>query len=171
VSDGGGGSPAPRVPTVDDFPESGPNALATFSQRAWARVLDTLIVFYVFYRLAQYAPIRYEETDLVVANLGWLLLGWVLLAGAYEVILVAISGRTAGKMVIGTRVARYADGANPTWSQATLRSLPPLAAATVLGRFGLPVVGAGAVYLSSLSNPLVRGWHDLAAGTVVIRTR
>ncbi len=172
MTDGAAGSGSrPTIPTIDDFPDSGPNALAAFSQRAFARVLDTTIVFYVLYLLAPYAPIDYEDPALATATLGWLLLAWVVLAGAYEIILVAVSGRTAGKMIFGMRIARFADGATATWGQATLRCLPPLAAATALGQLGLPVLGAGAVYLSSLSNPLARGWHDLAAGTVVIRTR
>ena len=74
--------------------------------------------------------------------------------------------------MLGLRIARYADGGRPDWGQAALRALLPAAGGAVcfallqVSTFGLVLVLASAYFL-----PLRRGWHDVAGGTVVIRTR
>ncbi len=87
----------------------------------------------------------------------------------YSVVLLAWFGRTLGCLVCGIRVARYADGAKPTFEQASMRSLLPASIAAI----PIPIVNAGwiVVYMGALYNPLRRGFQDFAAGTVVIRTR
>jgi len=163
----------PKVPTLEDFPETGTNALATFAQRAWARIIDTFLTLFVVLALVPLLPLRtmVDDPEQAVAAIVWSLALWAVVAGSYETIAVALFGVTAGKAAFGIRVARFADGRRPTWEQALMRCLLPLAGATGLGAFGFPVIGAGTVYLSSLSNPLGRGWHDHAGGTIVIRTR
>ena len=161
----------PRVPSIEDFPESGTNALATFAQRAWARVLDTFLVMALVSIFLPVLPVDLADPEQTTVALIWFLGLWVLLAGAYDTIAVAVWGVTVGKVALGTRVARFVDGERPTWEQSGMRILLPLTGATALGAVGLPIVGAGTVYLSSLSNPFGRGWHDQAGGTVVIRTR
>ena len=161
---------APRIPSVDDFPESGVNALATFPQRAWARVLDTVLVLYATYLIIGSFLTTDPSEDTDLTQILWVLFVWVAVAAAYEVTMVAVAGTTVGKIVLGTRVARFTDGDKPTVSQAALRCLLPLVAAAAL-ILVLPIIGAAAVYLSALANPMLRGWHDQAAGTVVIRTR
>jgi len=168
------GTATGRVPTIDDFPESGTNALATTTQRAWARVLDTLIVLFVARAVLNSIPLDFgdpsEDTRifLVLAAL------WVLVSAVYDTVLVATIGTTLGKFVLGTRIARFTDGAKPTWGQAALRGLLPVVPVAALATLAAPVFwlfGTGGVYLSALANPFGRGWHDLAAGSVVIRTR
>lgn len=166
-----GAGSVPRVPTLEDFPESGINALATFPQRAWARVLDTFLVMALVSVFLPLVPVQLDDPEEASLALIWFLGLWVVLAGAYDTIAVARWGVTVGKLALGTRVARFVDGERPTWEQAGMRILLPLAGATALGVVGLPIVGAGTVYMSSLSNPFGRGWHDRAGGTIVIRTR
>jgi uncharacterized RDD family membrane protein YckC len=171
VSDDASGAPARRVPKVEDFPETGTNALASFGQRAWGRMLDTFVTLAVVSLILELSPIDATDPDQeVVAFITFLAL-WVVVAAAYETAALALFGLTVGKLAFGTRVARFVDGDRPGWDQSLLRCLLPLAGATVLGAFGLPVIGAGTVYLSSLSDAFGRGWHDHAGGTVVIRTR
>jgi len=169
--DAAGAGSARRVPAIEDFPETGTNALATFSQRAWARVMDTFLTLGFVSVLLELAPI--DITDPEQSGVAWIwFLGlWAVAAGIYETAAIAIFGVTVGKLALGTRVARFVDGERPTWDQALLRCLLPLAGATALGAIGLPVIGAGTVYLTSLSDGFGRGWHDQAGGTVVIRTR
>jgi uncharacterized RDD family membrane protein YckC len=169
--DAGGAGSARRVPALEDFPETGTNALASFGQRAWGRTLDTFLTLGFVSILLQAAPVDVADPEQTTAALIWFLALWVLTAGVYETVAVAMTGLTVGKIAFGTRVARFVDGGRPTWEQSLLRCLLPLAGATSLGAFGLPVIGAGTVYLSSLSDPFGRGWHDQAGGTVVIRTR
>lgn len=166
--------PAPRVPTVDDFPESGTNALATITQRAWARTLDSLLVFFVALTLLNSIPVDLgdpaEDARILLVFAGL----WIVVSAAYDAVLVATLGTTVGKFVLGTRVARYVDGARPTWGQAALRGLVPVVPIAALASFVPPLywlVASGGVYLTALANPLGRGWHDLAGGSVVICTR
>lgn len=169
--DASGAGSVPRVPALEDFPETGTNALASFTQRAWARVLDTFLVLTLVFTVVPLLPFDAEDPEQSAVLLVWILVLWAVAAGAYETIAVAVFGLTVGKAVFGTRVARFVDGERPTWDQALLRALLPLAGATGLGVLGLPIIGAGTVYLSSLANPFGRGWHDQAGGTIVIRTR
>jgi uncharacterized RDD family membrane protein YckC len=174
TDDAGTHDSVPRIPSVDDFPESGVNALATFAQRAWARALDTVLVYVPLVIVAVTLAIDFEhpEEQIDLTEVTWLPFAWVVVAGLYETITVATWGATIGKVALGTRVARYADGERPTYEQALLRCLLPLAAgALVWVLFGSAIVGAMVVYLTALANDLGRGWHDQAGGTVVIRTR
>lgn len=75
------------------------------------------------------------------------------LFAAYTTVWVAVAGRTPGHAATGLRVARL-DGGRPGVDAAVIR--------TVL----LCLVIPPAVY-----NVDGRGWHDRAAGTIVLRTR
>ncbi|MEP7112923.1 MAG: RDD family protein [Ilumatobacteraceae bacterium] len=88
-------------------------------------------------------------------------------AFVYETVMIAVVGRTVGKIALGTRVVRLVDGGRPGWSEATMRALVPLS----LG--AIPRVGVFLgvlVYSLALWNPLRQGLHDKAAGTLVVRT-
>ena len=62
MSDDVSGAPsARRVPRLEDFPESGSNALAPFAQRAWGRFLDTFLVLGFVSWIIQAVPV--EDLD------------------------------------------------------------------------------------------------------------
>lgn len=171
----------PRTPKLEDFPETGPNALASLSSRAWARILDTIIIdlpfFVVLFALtaatldANGQPTGATD-ELTKALPMWFIVGTVALAITYEIIAIATTGQTIGKWVFGIRVAGYTNGKKPTWEQAALRCLLPTVAAVVaLAVFQVSTVGAMIVLASAFFNPMRRGWHDQAGGTIVVRTR
>jgi uncharacterized RDD family membrane protein YckC len=85
----------------------------------------------------------------------------------YQTVMIALLGRTVGKLALGTRVVRAADGGRPGWTDAVMRSLVPLS----LG--AIPRIGvflAVLVYSLAMWNPLRQGLHDRAAGTLVVRS-
>ena len=88
-------------------------------------------------------------------------------AFVYYTLMIALVGRTVGKLALGTRVVRLVDGGRPGWSEAVMRALVPLS----LG--AIPKVGvvlSVLVYSLALWNPLRQGLHDKAAGTLVVRS-
>lgn len=163
------GSPARRPTEPGDFPRSGPYALGAVWQRALARLFDLLLVSLPL-AVVLLATADIQDGQLVLEEVpGWLVPAQVGAQVVYETILVALWGRTLGKALLGLRVTRFADGQRPTWTQAAQRILVPAAA------WAVPIDGsvllAGGVYLTSVFEPLGRGWHDRAAGTIVLRTR
>ena len=81
---------------------------------------------------------------------------------------IAMWGRTIGKWVLGTRVVRV-DTAGPVLpSSAAIRSLVPLAAGVLpgIGQF-LSLV----IYATAFFDRRRQGWHDKAAGTIVVMKR
>jgi uncharacterized RDD family membrane protein YckC len=84
----------------------------------------------------------------------------------YETLMIALLGRTVGKLALGTRVVLLVDGGRPGWTQAAMRSLVPLSLGAIprIGVF-LTVM----VYSLAMWNPLRQGLHDRAAGTLVVR--
>jgi uncharacterized RDD family membrane protein YckC len=169
-------STAPRLPRLEDFPEAGPNALATFQQRGIARLVDELVVYGALIYLATLVvqavsgdpSALSEDLELPVAVVAGAFAFQIL----YEVIVVAIWGQTLGKLLTGIRVARYTDGARPTWAQSALRCLlwaTPGALGVIVLR--QPALGALPVFLTAWRDPLRRALHDEAGGTIVVRTR
>jgi uncharacterized RDD family membrane protein YckC len=87
-------------------------------------------------------------------------------AFVYETMMIAMLGRTVGKLALGTKVVRLIDGGRPGWSEAVMRALVPLALSSI------PRVGVFLgvlVYSLALWSPLRQGLHDKAAGTLVVR--
>ncbi|PJE94792.1 RDD family protein [Streptomyces carminius] len=83
----------------------------------------------------------------------------------YEWLMIAFKGATVGKMVLGLKVVREADGRLPGVGGGFIRYIIP-----VVGAF-LCYIGAVLVYLSPFfdNSGKLQGWHDRAAGTVVIK--
>lgn len=111
--------------------------------------------------------IGFRPTDSVTSrSLLTFNIGLTAAAFVYETLMIGFLGRTVGKIALGTRVVRLVDGGRPTWSEAAMRALVPLA----LG--AIPQVGVVlglVVYSLALWNPLRQGLHDKAAGTLVVR--
>lgn len=170
-----------KIPTLDDFPETGVNALAMFSQRAWARVIDEILVnipyfLVLLFLLALTVDANGQATDATqeaARNIPlWLIAGSFTLSVAYETIAVGWRGQTIGKWILGIRVARFATGERPGWDQALMRCLLPTCGAIVaFWTLGISALGAFAILASAYFNTMRRGWHDEAGGTVVVRTR
>jgi uncharacterized RDD family membrane protein YckC len=172
----------PRIPTVDDFPKTGVNSLASVPERAVAWILDlllvmvpTLVVFVVVLAALDLPPDAGPEE--VWAELPrWLPAVPVIIWVLYVVPAISWKGQTPSQWLFGHRVARYTDGRKPHLDQAALRALLPAALAVlpllvISGNVFIVLPGWVACYAVAPSNPLLRGLHDLAAGTIVVRTR
>ena len=153
--------------TPDQFPTEGPNSLASIGQRALGRAIDFVVLLIPFFLIVLPNVDTSGSDPTVDVSSGTRLL--LLVAPlVYETVLIAWRGQTVGKIVAGTRVARLADGGTPIPTQAGMRAVVPVGATLI------PFVGgilSLAVYLVAIVHPLRQGWHDRAAGTVVVRTR
>lgn len=156
---------------ADEFPEVGPDSLASIPTRALARIIDTFLLAIV--AIAAVSILGTVNVDDEVVNVdapGWLPLAVLAVSAAYEIILTTTRGQTLGKMAMGIRVAQRGRGTNPTPNQAIVRWIVP----NIAGVIPIAEVAAIAVlvvYLSAAANALRQGIHDRAATTVVVRTR
>jgi uncharacterized RDD family membrane protein YckC len=139
--------------------------LAPIARRIGALILDQLIV--AFPAVIVIVILGFTPSDSVTSRSVLIFnIALTSMAFVYQTIMVAMLGRTVGKIALGTRVVRLVDGARPTWSEAAMRALVPLA-------FGaIPKVGVFLgvmVYSLAMWTPLRQGLHDKAAGTLVVR--
>jgi uncharacterized RDD family membrane protein YckC len=152
----------------DSFPTTGPNALARPWLRVMARLADTAIVaapFFVIVGVLLAATGHLQDSEFPL----WVRPLWAVLAVAYEVPLLAWRGETVGKLALGIKVARLDNGRPPLWWQAAIRIGLPAVMMSIPNPLG--VVAASALYFSSSWDPMGRGAHDKAAGTVVVASR
>ena len=139
--------------------------LAPIGRRIGGFILDQIIVAFPVAIVIVAIGFRPNHT---VTSHSLLMVNIALTSAAfiYETMMIALLGRTVGKMALGTRVVRLVDGRRPTWSEAAMRALVPLA-------FGsIPKIGVflgATVYSLALWTPLRQGLHDKAAGTLVVR--
>jgi uncharacterized RDD family membrane protein YckC len=138
--------------------------LAPIARRIAGLILDQILVALPVVLVV--IAIGYTPTDTVTSK-ALLVFNIALtsVAFVYETLMIALLGRTVGKIALGTRVVRLADGGRPGWSEAVMRALVPLS----LG--AIPRVGVFLgvlVYSLALWNPLRQGLHDKAAGTLVV---
>ena len=139
--------------------------LASFGQRLLARLLDFLVVglplSILVYATSDIDPAKGVSTPV------WAQVVAAAVSSIYEVALIRLRGQTVGKQVVGISVVRVTDGALPDWTAAIVRYLLPLLPLLV------PIPGAFlvslVVFLAALGHPLRRGWHDRAAGTIVVK--
>lgn len=149
--------------------------LASPGARLGARVIDFIILAI---GLAVLIPLGIGGSMAIVgggtdaaAGLGVAsLFGTVLLVAVlgvvYEVVLVALRGQTVGKMATNTKVIRADTGDLPGWSKSIGRWAIPYLAGLV------PLIGwlvTLLTYLSLTWDDRRQGWHDKAAGTVVVK--
>lgn len=161
----------PRRP--EQFPPSGPGSLPGPWNRIAARLFDLLVLGIP--GMALMIPfVDFSATDLTEMTADvplWAVIAAAFVPFVYDAVFVASLGRTPGKMLLGTRVVRYVDGRKPTVSQAILRSVTPVFGNLVSLGFplgGLLVFWEPVVYFSTFFDPLRRGLHDKAGGTIVI---
>ncbi|MFH8471383.1 RDD family protein [Streptomyces sp. NPDC018000] len=83
----------------------------------------------------------------------------------YEWLMISFVGATVGKLAVGLRVVKENTGQKPGLGSGFIRYIIP-----IVGVF-LCYIGAVLVYLSPFfdNSGKLQGWHDRAAGTLVIK--
>jgi uncharacterized RDD family membrane protein YckC len=145
--------------------------------RLLGRILDWILVGFVSGIAAYAAGIHAFHTSssdgnhsasfsLLGADYFKFLLIVLVVGGGYEVTMLVTKGATLGKMAVGVRVARLADGTNPDVGSAVIRWLIP-------GIAGLIPFAQLITFLSPFfdSTHRNRGWYDYAAKTIAVRSR
>lgn len=140
--------------------------LAAMWKRVLAQVLDQLIVIVPVVVIAVLLGVR--NADDVADHQFAINVAVVFSVFTYEFVMVAVWGRTVGKFALGTRVVRIDTGEHLLWWSSAIRALVPLAAGVVPGAgMFLSLV----IYASAFFDRRHQGWHDRAAGTIVVDAR
>ena len=162
--------------------------LATPGARLGARIIDWIILGLVLIVLAivlfvsfsrasfefnLFGPAMTEEEQAaenrVIATVGVASAAIVML---YEVALIAWRGQTVGKMATRIKVVRKDNGLVPGWGKSAGRWLVP-AIPGLVGWFNPSISFIGLlsflVYASLTWDKARQGWHDKAAGTLVVK--
>jgi len=137
---------------------------ANIGTRFWARLVDGLVLL-VPTILLTLATSDIDGTT--VSTPLWVRAAQLVLAAVYEIGFVAMTGQTLGKRLLRIQVVDVTTGRPPRLGGAAIRYLLPAVPALAPG-VG-PLLGL-LVYLSAIWSPTRQGWHDRAAGTVVVRT-
>jgi uncharacterized RDD family membrane protein YckC len=140
--------------------------LASIGQRIGARLLDGLIIGLPLTVLVFAASDISEDRETISTPL-WVQLVAAAVSALYEIVLIRTWGQTVGKRVLAIKVVRVTDGALPDWTASVVRYLLPVVPVLIPlpGVFLLSVV----IYLVAIVHPLRQGWHDRAAGTIVVK--
>lgn len=137
--------------------------LAPIWRRMLAQVLDQLVVFVPVVIVAFVLGVR--TADDLTARAFALNVAVVCTGFVYECTMIALWGRTIGKFALGTRAVRVDTAGGVLWSSSAIRALVPLAAGVIPGiGFALSI----AVYATAMFDKRQQGWHDKAAGTIVV---
>jgi uncharacterized RDD family membrane protein YckC len=156
---------------ADEPPRDAP-VVAGPGRRLWGWIVDTVVLQVIAFT----AAVAYARRVPLDESLAWL---WTVTLGydAYIVVATARWGRTLGKLAAGTRVVAADDGDVPGWRRSLVRwavpALVPLALTVVepdggVARFLAYGVWPTVVYAPVLWDGWRRGFHDRAAGTVVV---
>jgi uncharacterized RDD family membrane protein YckC len=140
--------------------------LAPMWRRVLGKLLDQVIVALPVVAVALIAGVR--STDDLVDKQFAINLAAALAAFTYDFVMIAIWGRTVGKFALGTQAVRVDTGGPVLWSSSAIRALIPLAAGVI------PSVGPAlslVVYATAFWHPRRQGFHDRAAGTIVVAAR
>ncbi len=145
-----------------------PVLLATPGARLGARVIDFEIIWTIWWIVFVGILSSLDEPHIEDLGLGILsiltlspLIGGII----YEVVMIAVRGQTLGKMAVGIKVVRDGTGANPGMAKSLGRwALPSLILL-------IPFIGwlvSLLCYISLTWRKDRKGWHDSAAGTLVV---
>ena len=147
--------------------------LASPGARLGARILDFVIVSVAFIILAVLgvtAAFGGSDSEEASAFAVGAIVVSVLLGAAigllYEVTMIATRGQTLGKMATSIKVVRADNGLVPGWGKSIGRWILPALLPII------PFVGwilSLLVYISLLWDRARQGWHDKAAGTLVVK--
>ena len=128
------------------LPVDGPLSVASMGRRLLALIIDWVLCYLIASSIVGHSVLAVNDAHYQDASM------LALLLFAVEVyLLTAVSGLTVGKRLLGIRVIRT-DGRRPGFAWAALR--------TVLLFFVVPPL---------LSDRDLRGLHDRAADTIVVR--
>jgi len=150
--------PAAPVITRDD--------LASPGQRLGAACIDGLVLFIPIMVVLALTWDANADPSRRVASIRWPLLALGLLTAVYQVVGVALWGRTLGKLLVHIRICSADDLGRPGWVRALIR----WGIFWIVG--WIPFLGslASIAFLLPLLWTLKRqGVHDMAAGTLVVR--
>ncbi len=154
----------PYAPIATHVPSSSTALpIAGQTKRFLTAILDNLVIFAMNYAMGLAVGIVLVATGGVSPEIAaalqivLTLVGWVV-ALIYYTLLEATTGKTLGKMVMGTKVLSN-DGSNATFGQC-------------LGRSACRFIPFEAFsFLIGTNSRFPVGWHDRFAGTVVVSTR
>ncbi len=138
--------------------------LASFGRRIGGALVDQVLVLAPVVIVAFGVGWRPGD-EIDTAALLWAEAATAVIAFAYETLMVGRWGRTVGKFAAGTRVVDATDGGRLGWYAAAQRAVVPLVAGAVPG---LGLLLASFVYGRAFFDPLRRGIHDRAAGSLVV---
>lgn len=146
---------------------------ASLGQRAIARCVD-LVVLMLLVTGAFAGFTERDANDDITFDVPW---WWVVLVLigvlSYEIVPVHVRGQTPGKILTRTRVARVADGRNPTWLESAARWVVPvvvlLGLAPVIGTLVFPILAV--IYGTALLDRGGRNVLDKLARTRVVQAR
>ena len=142
--------------------------LATPWARLAARFIDYVIPLIIWIlvvnQLAAFNNMRLELVALLIGT------GFGVV---YEVVLIALTGRTLGKIALGIAIVRIDNGDRPGWLSSFHRCSLPVAlgwaADYTPGASGIVLLLLGlACYGSVIWNRSRQGWHDMFARTIVV---
>lgn len=145
--------------------------LASPGARLGARILDAIVIvvaMLVLFTLgiAGAGMAGGSNDGVAVGGLFLSTLAALAVGLLYEVVQIALWGQTLGKRMTSVKVVHAVHGGLPGWGKAVGRWAIP-------GLLGLiPLIGwllALICYLSLLWDRVRQGWHDKAAGTLVIK--
>lgn len=156
--------------------------LAGPGTRLAARVLDAGVVYTLWFIARDVVGI-YVVDSIVSSVAGKFFVGIAVLClvfVGYEIVQTALWGQTVGKRIVDIRVVNESTGRPPGWGRSLIRWAVPLIPFAVLAVFLslaseflalLAAVASVAVcYLSITWDRTNQGWHDKAAGTLVVKT-
>ena len=156
--------------TRDDLPDKGPGAPAAWGLRAGARILDYVLVGFVAVTLAAQFGVGTTDSGRLTGPV-WPRFLFPVMFMLYETLLIGRVGQTCGKFLFRVRAVDWDGGGLASYRQAAIRAVVPGVFAFVAAIGGVlgylqfvPII----IYLSSLADVIYRGWHDKAAGTIVL---
>lgn len=155
--------PPERMPSYAGVPEP---ALAGVWPRIGAYLVDNLILFAATFMAGFTLGVVSLAVPAVDTVAGSDLFWWVcflVITTAYKTFMVAGRGQTLAKMLFGLRVVRL-DGRPPEANAAFVRAL-------LLTLLNVVPLGVALCAVFMERNRWRQGWHDKAAGTLVVSTR
>jgi uncharacterized RDD family membrane protein YckC len=147
--------------------------LASVPRRAAGRILDTFLVIVLRGLVALAAADRATTEVGGVSQDVWVVPAWSLLAAfvsavAYEALFLRWRGQTLGMLAVGVLVVPATGGERLGVRAAVARAVLT-SGVIVLGVPGL--VASLVLQLAAMVDARLRGLHDRAAGTIVVRAR